>query len=806
MQNQLNYVAEFNFNKQKIVQNNKEELCRNEFFRIVKTNNPQFLIKFYHHQNPQVNHVLQESAIKAINPLNRAHCKALRIFDTQKHSEMDHLALLTDSYVLGMNDMNSIFGMGYYFDYFKFIVQIGVNLIKSQEVGVKLMHLGPLQVVLDADGNYQLTNFDFCEETIMTKSIKKGLTQIFFNSFHNAGLFHTLAPEVRDGQHFSTSALVWDIGTFLFKILTGVHPTQANDQKGLNISLDQIATSNKANEKLRLLIGNCLIRDQANRLTLKELVIEAINGTHPEIPRLIDTVKNIFLVKMIKSENPQIEKEIDAFSNFLLENHKRDEEQLNLFIPKNNIIRPKNIAINKQLKIIFDPKERVYDSMMKSIVREAWKNPTSIINFYNSLVNGLGLVIKNKLQGMKVLVVLHNYLFYGSQNTLLISFKDSDKRNSLNVFLETLLANLSDKPASMLYRYGYFLFVKVNLNLKMTNFMENNYSVAKTKFIIQYGSIMSPRNLLSLLNFLRFAYSFFISERKYSFDYYYKFFIAAIMNEISSVIGIIANILVYLLFSLMLFEGNNEGLAETDQSFMEDHLIGIVKFLEKVISGMNLYIIQCKILNFKDILVFKKRSDLLKAFLGLKGRMRQILKEPRNGSPKGFTKYFMNALLRMNDSLGIEEFSAKSSIVSFSTEFKKGVSKIIKNHLEVRNQFENLDVNCMMSTVQSSRWTSSNSNNLLSMKSISLMKIKNAHAKSTVNPNNNKTKSRKNIGKKNTFTQTCDTLLSTTSSMDGSLIIIDDEDKQEKRVDLLCNEIKQSKRTRPEEGELHDCR
>jgi serine/threonine protein kinase len=686
-----------------------------------------YLIKFYHHPSNSVNIPLQEANLKASNSLLRPKQFALKIFDVQLKEGEHFLSMLTESYSVSLKEHLKLRGVCFYFDLLKFLVQAAKLVKELDQRGILLMHLGQEQLVYDNDGNLLLANLDFCAETLLKKQNKKGFLNIFFQRFQQTQSMHLLAPEVRANNNFSVKSLIWDIGMLGYQLLTGRTPVGLSSIKELgNIKLDfeDVKEFNKVNESLQLIIGNCLVKDPVNRLTPDELIASVMKATENELPKILRDSEGYFIMRMLKTEHPDFIPEISQFSNFILPEEWKREKIINGFMPKNKVIHSKNLRLHKQVEILLNEKENVHNAMLKKLVKEAWENPSSVIRFYDFLVNGLGSILSKKILGMKALVVLHYFIFYGSQNSLVIYMKDQAKRNTVLIFLESILAHHSDRPASLLFRYSYFLYMKVNLHIRMSNYLENNFSIPKTKFIMQYGSVLSPNNMKMILEFIKFTYTFLLSERKYFFDYYYRLFIIGIFNELISAMGLVANVVVFLRFVLLLFRGDPKHMVKEEYRSISNSLKNILKYLSKIIKGANAYIVQAKFLGFNDLIVFKQTDDIMQLYQDLTPKISKAQENPKNISPQGFTKNFMNYLLKMNTALGIEEFTGKSSIISKASEFRRGVLPILKKYVPMEDTFSTLDSDVLDMLPLSKKWYMEYGQTVSSFKDLSILRAK----------------------------------------------------------------------------------
>lgn len=723
----MKYFADFQHNKTKITQRPKDDRERTPTFRVMNCTKPGYLIKFYHHPSNSVNLPLQEANLYASNSLTRPRQFALKIFDVQLKDSRHFLSMLTESYSVSLRELMKLKGVCFYFDLLRFMVQAAALVKELDNRAILLMHLGQDQLVYDRDGNLLLANLDFCADTLMKKQNKKGILNTFFKRFHDTQSMHTLAPEVRAKNEFSAKALVWDIGILAFELLTGRTPANINSVKELGnieVNFDDVKESNKMNESLQLIIGNCLVKDPANRLGPDELLASLVKASRAELPKILRDSEGYFITRMLKAEHPEFISEISKFTNFIIPDQRKREPKINEYNSKSKVIHSKNLRLKAQVEILLNEKENVHNNMLKKLVKEAWENPSSVVKFYDYLVNGLGAIMSKPVLGIKALVVLQYFIFHGSQNSLMIYMKDQQKRNTVLIFLESIMANSSDRPASLVFRYSYFLYMKVNLHIRLSNYLENNFSVPKTKFIVQYGSVLSPNNLQMLLEFVKFAYAFLMSERKYVFDYYYRLFVIGILNELISCMGLIANIVVFLRFILLLFRGDSKHMVKDEYRSISNTLKNILRYLSRIIKGVNAYIVQAKFLGFNDLTVFKQTDDLMKLYEQLTPKIDKAQENKKNISPQGFTKNFMNCLLKMNTAIGIEEFSGRSSIISKSSEFRRGTLPILKKYIPMEGTFESLDCDVLDMLPLSKKWYGQYGQTVSSFKDLSILRAK----------------------------------------------------------------------------------
>jgi serine/threonine protein kinase len=106
----------------------------------------------------------------------------------------------------------------------------------------------------------------------------------------NCGSIQYAAPELFLGQEYSTEVDIWALGVLLFAMTTGSMPFQ--DPKGSQTKvIEQIVQQEDIpfpadfSSELRDLIGRMLMKNQASRLTIQEVLLHPWMCGVPQIPR-----------------------------------------------------------------------------------------------------------------------------------------------------------------------------------------------------------------------------------------------------------------------------------------------------------------------------------------------------------------------------------------------------------------------------------------------------------------------------------------------------------------------------------------
>ena len=425
---------------------------------------------------------------------------------------------------------------------------------------------------------------------------------------------------------------------------------------------------------------------------------------------------------MLSSENPEFLKELETFAHFVSPKKWRQDRSLNEFKVKKLSFKTKNFSLSRQFRVAVSDKEPFNQAIMNRFVNQAWRDPDSIEPFYQNFVRGFGPMINNPVTAMKSLKMLHYFISQGSLNTIDFGRVKSKTRHTLNVIFETVLMNKMEEHPSLVFRYAYLLYLKVNMHNNFLGFLEPNFAVHKTRFIDKYGALLSEKTLYRLLFYLRMLGALFVSERKYTFDYYFKAFITALFEEITSVMGVVSNVILYFEFVRALHPRLEGGMDEESRDRLDEIGSEVLDLLEQTVDNMNLYIVQCKKLGFVELIVFKKRKDLKSTFMELSRRMKRTVQEARWAGPSGFTKNYLNGLLKMNECLGIEDFSKGSSVVGNAKTFKKESLLILKKLASSHALFVEMKLDCLDQTHTAELWRDDNVQEMTSFREISYIR------------------------------------------------------------------------------------
>lgn len=740
MKKPLKYGASYFMNKQQITFNPKNEKERTLFYRIMETNNPEYFIKFYHHDSPQMNYALQESSIKAVNKLNRLGVRTCKIFDVASGNSAYHLSMLVKSYNQNWKDLISFSIFSTYFDILKFIYQICFSIKKICEDGVTLMHLGESQVVQDFDGNYILNNFDFVIENLSQKGKKSKFLSVFFDSFDSANSY-LIAPEIKKNKQFGEKALIWDLGVLLHEIFTGKLPSKKLNDNLLDLHLELGIMSNPINKAIRTLIENCLQFDENGRFACDELLDQVTGLINGQMFQPIKNIKLNILKRSMKQEYEHIEESIGDFKQLIEYGKFKDEKKLNLFKP-NKYQPTKTITFDQERRILMSPFEEMNDKFMRNLIDDAWNNPHKIYKFYDDLLNNSSRIMSDSAQSMRVLIVLNNLLFNGPRET--ITTKNLSNVSPLNIFLETFLLNFSNNKEGIIFRYSLLLLTKMQLHNKLQYYLDNNFSISKANYETKYLSVLSPGNIISIIFYMNFIHYLLVSDKKFWMDYYYKSWLIQIFEELNGALGSLSNILSFLIFTVSVHEQDlsKTPLTKENISLINNQIDQIILLIDRMTHYMNILILQCSVNGWQELKLYRFQQDILNSFNNLKSKIKSRVKNTSKATPQYFLKFFTNAVLRQKDCRSGEDFVPQKDLVKDSKEFKVKTVELLRGYLNAGTEFLRINQDILDTLGQANAWFLDNKDELSSFSTISVTKLKTVpsmtsiYGKSTSNKNN----------------------------------------------------------------------
>ena len=697
---------EFETNGMRIFPSSKTEKYNARNFLIYETNYKQFFIKIYKHKNADFNLLMKRSNIESVKMLLSKNLFPIKILNETQNKEYMFYALLTESYVLSFRDVIDMTCQCHEFDILKFFVQIGKYLEVCSILDINLLQLDENSVIMDRDGNFQLANLN-SNVTITgndenNDAFLKDLTSYILNQRKDT----PLAPEVANSKQITLKSMIWDMGILALRSFIGSSAKVDYKQGLIDLKYARSQAKTKSQKALFSIIEKCLNPDAGKRITVPEIIEEA-KSSLTEISGFLNSFNNSLLKDVIREHNSEIKDIIADLGDLITTHTFRRDTTLNDFNYEKVIYKNKEISVKRILKILLQPSELMYDNMLRDLVKQSWDMPITIVKVYNFIKGRIDEIVQSEIKTMKLLLILHNFIFKGSQNTLIVFLKDSNEQNSVNLILETIMKAYANRKQSLIFKYTYFLYIKFNLQLKLIKILQNNFSVSKTNLIYNFEKLLAPEVFKDLFDFLKLTFILFLSLRKFSFDYYYRSFIVAFFKEFKALLGLLSNMTIYLLFGITVMSKN--GSATSDQvNALESQMMNFLETFDFMAMVLNIYVEQARRLKYESFRYFKIKKNLPETFEIIRMKMQKgVSSDESTKNSKFFTKNFLNDLLKMGDSVGDNEAPPSMRDIQ-NLDTKATFERIIPKFLDKSDLFKNLilDVGCFVPKAR--RWYEQN--------------------------------------------------------------------------------------------------
>lgn len=289
------YKVTFSFNKQKVSSSFREERRCTIFARDFETNNGAYIVRFLHHKEDELNLALQKAFIGGSGVLNRSGISAQRVFNSKRVDKKGFLALLLERPTMLFSQLSSKRLCSSYFDFFKMGVQVGKILERCEDLGVCLLRLGPSQLMMDANGNFQFGNLDFnVGESKLGGQRRAKIRHAFETRSKNKDEFLGLAPEVQASGEYSVQSMIWDFGLLMYELFTGQKFDPAEQGKSrLHVDFPEAVVANEEGIKIRDLIEGCLMVRRDQRYTPQKLIRASRKAFTPAIPVMIQRTNKV---------------------------------------------------------------------------------------------------------------------------------------------------------------------------------------------------------------------------------------------------------------------------------------------------------------------------------------------------------------------------------------------------------------------------------------------------------------------------------------------------------------------------------
>ena len=654
-------------------------------FLIFETNYPNFFIKVYHSKKEIFNVLMKNSNIESVKMLLSKNCFPVKILNETHIGEHNFWALLIESYVLNFKEIVENSYQSHEFDVLKFFMQVGQYLEVCSLLDIILIQLDDENVVMDRDGNFQLANINDNVQIIGDGPDGKLYLEERLKFIKKQKASNPAAPEVVLTSTIGIKSMIWDLGVLAHKAFTGKAPKAVYKSSQVYTDLELPHNCSSSRKLIASLINSCLEMDPAKRIGISELLTITRNGLN-EMNLFLININNSILSEAIREDNKEVKAIIEGLGDLVSSDSVRRDTTLNDCIFQSVIYENKNRSLKKTIKILLSPRELIHNAMMKELMKQAWDSPITIVKLYNFLKSRIDELVQNDIKTMKVLLLLHTFIFKGSQNTLIVFLKDGTDQNSVNLILEIILKAFSNRRHNLIFRYAYFIYAKFNLQLKLIKIVQNNFSVTKKHLVHRYEKLLAPEVFLTLFDFLKFTHAMMLSLRKFSFDYFYKNFIVSLYRELIALLGLLSNMTIYLLFGVMLLENKGNAISGKHSKIVYKLLDEFLEMFDSLAVSMNIYVEQVRRLGFENFKFFKIKKNLPEMFEQVRVQIKKAMKSGMEMSSSYFVNNCLNVLFRMNEVVGEEgvdtEPCKEGKGVNIGEAFKKIFSKFVGSESE----------------------------------------------------------------------------------------------------------------------------
>ena len=686
MNNFKGVPIEFKLNGLQIVPLNKKEKYQNKNYLIYETNIPEFFIKIFRHIDVDFNELFKDSSLYITNELDKSSLSPLKILTTFQNPLPKFWGLLIESFPLNFQEMINTSSHSFDFDIFRFAIQIALYLREFEKRDIGLVHLTEDNIIMDYSGNFQLTNLDNSVST-MRKGGEKGKQYItdYVDYITKKRKDSPLAPEVVHNKEFGVESLIWDFGVLLCKAFAGIYPHVDYNRKKVILNFENKKTLNKSRKFILSLISSCLDYNKSDRIKILEILTSCKNALS-KIPSLLSWIHE----KIIHTETPVFLRSYEKMFNMVPTKKFRNDKALKSIGSKKQVRSFNDLPVRGLIKIILNRTSFMSDEPIRELIKLGWSQPNSIVEVYVYIKDKLDDILNSEIRTMKLLLFLYAYISKGSQNSLIVSNKSgmkagdesakdingkltkSGKANAVNYFLEKIFELYEKNSQNLIYQFSYFTLVKFNLHLEIGHIIDNNFALSKAQIILNYKVLLKPDLFILLTKYLTFAHFFFISSRKYTFDYFQKYNVITLYREIKAVLGLLCNLLSILQFGLAAFNSSNKELDSKKKNTLKATLDSVLESFDIIVNGLNLFCLQCINQGFTVMSAFKIRKKLIEAYANNQKKVDKDLSNSENFSLRLFTKFYLNTLVRMEDPNKSEKVPKQTKTPKEESEELKG--------------------------------------------------------------------------------------------------------------------------------------
>ena len=691
----------FEYQGAKIRAKGKDELYSSRNLLIYKSSSLHFYITVIR-SSKVFNELVRDSIIKTaalLEQQGRHPIKALDSFHVSKHKIW---SVLTKAYSLSFDASQQISTIAHDFDLLKFFKQMGLYVQACKAAGIQLFQLDSNSVVQDRNGNFQLANLWGNLTLFKGKPGYEDFLKDNIRYVRKKNKSNPLAPEVVRNKAFSPASTVWDIGVLAFSAYTGQNIRIDYDRGTVNFKLTDNKYMDISTKKILFLIRKCLSPDPSKRPSPEEMIKSADEGLQA-LSNVLISCDEVFLASVNTPKNEDLFESLAQLYDVVSADRERSDLKLTEISFDNVKYKDKEMSQKKIMKILMQESEVVFDKGLRKLINLGWSEPKSIVKLYSLIKSKLPEYMASEIKAFKLVVILHYYVYKSSSNTLYVI--EADKQNLLNTIIETVLRAHKSKTESFTFAYAHFIYTRVNFLIENSDLISNSFQVSRENLVNNVEVLLTPELFANLFQLLRFYCTFLITQRKFHFNYYFQYFLFNFFKDIKSLVGLLGNMTIYLLFGVLLLENDKKMLNDKTKNVVFKMLNDFLEIFDFVAMTHNIFIEQARKQEFENCSVFKIQVNMPEVFEHIRLEMRRELSHSNRVGPDFFVSKFLDSFLPvMNQGVAKESHAPPAPSDPLPVVF----SRILSNFYDKKQMFEKIELVCYKFTPRARFWYEQN--------------------------------------------------------------------------------------------------
>ena len=638
---------------------------KTNYYKIFETNHKKYFIKVYTNQNPAINQLMAKTFTETNASLQNSQKNPYNLKIINKKSKPLTI-LLMESY---NDDMTTLLKKSFFSDYidlYKFCFQMVNNLIDLRSNNISGFLISEENVVMDNSKNFCITNLD------VNLSFASQYDNVIDNS---KNLKKDYAPEFFSEGNYTKRSNVWDLGIFIYKILSN----------GSSPKIDYENNTIQFNEKyleresFKEIIEGCLRMNGDERIALEDILTY--------ITRDLSTFNELFFPLNKAQKNHDINKFFTDF-NFIPACKELNEFQTTDYVKKKKM----KLKTIEKIHVLLSKVNMIDNKILLEIVQKSWKSPKNHITVYFTIKDIVLKHIDNKIIVLKSLIFLHSYIHKSSESCMVVFLENDRNKNIVNYIIENILNHYKKNynKNRLIVNYCFLLLKKFDISLKYINLIDLNFSIPKIDFIIGWKDLCDAEFITDIFEYSQFLFTFIMVEKQFETNYFEKNIFLFICKEYSAVLGLIVNI-----FALINYISLYQKYKNDEEEIINKKIKKIFIILENNRRAFDCLMNEKKhVTDIYGILSIDrkltKKYSQLKEFMSLE----KANQKDNKFEIKNFLKNYMNFIARMPD-ITNKILSKEEALEKMEIDNKRVYRTIIKKFIRDLHKYEIFEVNIL---------------------------------------------------------------------------------------------------------------